>query len=175
MNENHICVPAVFTGSMMGCCNLLFSRGALSASSRGGRWWCRSWTWLLQQTCQSHLIGEPVASTSFSLSVCSCLPQCQCLEQRSPSLLQDQNTACTPSQHCHPTRAPSAQSFCAPAQPRYVEERILAKLTSPDNLLKSNCLASFDALGVLILSIHLYSGSSETTSSSTKPGRNCAR
>lgn len=39
----------------------------------------------------------------------------------------------------------------------------------PDNLEKSLCLASFDALGVLILSIHLYSGSSLTTSSSTNP------
>ena len=48
------------------------------------------------------------------------------------------------------------------------------KLTSPDNLLKSNCRASLLALGVLILSIHLYSGSSETTNSSTKPGKNWA-
>ena len=55
-----------------------------------------------------------IRTSFFALFVCASLPQFQCPEQRSPSLLQDQNTACTRSQRSHPTQAPSAQSFCAP-------------------------------------------------------------
>ena len=43
------------------------------------------------------------------------------------------------------------------------------RLTSPDSLKNSVCLASLVALGVLILSSHSYSGSSVDNNSSTKP------
>lgn len=46
---------------------------------------------------------------------------------------------------------------------------------TPDNLEKSLCRASLDARGVRILSIHWYSGSSFTTSSSTNPLMTCIR
>lgn len=50
-----------------------------------------------------------------------------------------------------------------------IAAEIKESIRVPDNLLNSVCLASFEARGVRILSIHWYSGSSFTTSSSTKP------
>lgn len=47
--------------------------------------------------------------------------------------------------------------------------KIWLSCQEPESLVKSLWRASFEDLGVLILSIHWYSGSSFTTSSSTKP------
>lgn len=49
------------------------------------------------------------------------------------------------------------------------KNKICLSYQEPESLVKSLWRASFEDLGVLILSIHWYSGSSLTTSSSTKP------
>lgn len=51
---------------------------------------------------------------------------------------------------------------------------LFVNITCEDSFKKTTCRASFDALGVRILSIHWYSGSSFTTSSSTNPWMTCA-
>ena len=45
----------------------------------------------------------------------------------------------------------------------------ILRCTAPHSFMNRVCRASLDALGVRILSIHWYSGSSFTTNSSTKP------
>lgn len=99
--------------------------------------------------------------------------------------LPNQNIVCTPLQHCPLApglwlQSVGALSYCVLFKTKHPLGNVLMVLchiyiyrtlrcSSPASRRKSSCLASLLALVVLILSIHLYSGSSSITSSSTKP------
>ncbi len=69
--------------------------------------------------------------------------------------------------------SPSTSNFCwyptTALPPSSSALRPILRCTAPESFMNRVWRASLEALGVRILSIHWYSGSSLTTSSSTKP------